>query len=130
MIIPAKPKTPRRLKRSLPIRFPIAIPCLPFIAADIPAGGVFSGAEGLKNVDQALRHGGQAQEPYDVCYHESCDTELNINQDGLSELLGSVVHAVSWAENVEDFGSRRYRGNIDVKNRMNSFQYRGCKVLR
>ena len=32
--IPARPKTPNKLNKSLPIKLPIAIPCLPLMAAD------------------------------------------------------------------------------------------------
>ena len=46
----------------------------PFIAAGIPAGGLFSGAEGVKTDDQAQRFGGAAGSWYDPCYHQACDT--------------------------------------------------------
>ncbi len=46
----------------------------PFIAAGIPAGGLFSGAEGIKTAAQAATYGGIAGEQYDPCYHEVCDT--------------------------------------------------------
>ena len=42
-MIPARPSTPSKLKRSLPIKFPIAIPCRPLIAAAIDVAN--SGAE-------------------------------------------------------------------------------------
>src|SRR5262249_9100699 len=45
----------------------------PFIAAGIPAGGLFTGAEGRKTVEQAARYGGTAGAPYDACYHAACD---------------------------------------------------------
>ncbi|MGH2696845.1 MAG: M28 family peptidase, partial [Actinomycetota bacterium] len=46
----------------------------PFIAVGIPAGGLFSGAEGLKTAEQVAVYGGIAGEQYDPCYHEDCDT--------------------------------------------------------
>ncbi|MQA74074.1 MAG: M28 family peptidase [Solirubrobacterales bacterium] len=46
----------------------------PFIAQGIPAGGLFSGAEGIKTPAQAAVYGGVAGEQYDPCYHEVCDT--------------------------------------------------------
>ncbi|MGH2679151.1 MAG: M28 family peptidase [Actinomycetota bacterium] len=48
----------------------------PFIAVGIPAGGLFSGAEGLKTPGQVAVYGGIAGEQYDPCYHEDCDTFL------------------------------------------------------
>ena len=43
----------------------------PFIAAgvDIPAGGLFTGAEGIKTAAQAAVYGGTAGQQYDPCYH-------------------------------------------------------------
>ena len=46
----------------------------PFIAAGIPSGGLFSGAEGVKTAAQAQRFGGAAGSWYDPCYHLACDT--------------------------------------------------------
>jgi aminopeptidase Y len=50
----------------------------PFIAAGIPAGGLFSGAEGVKTEEQAARFGGAAGSWYDPCYHLYCDTYATI----------------------------------------------------
>jgi Zn-dependent M28 family amino/carboxypeptidase len=51
----------------------------PFIAAgiDIPSGGLFTGAEGIKTAAQAARYGGVAGVAYDPCYHERCDALRN-----------------------------------------------------
>jgi Zn-dependent M28 family amino/carboxypeptidase len=46
----------------------------PFIAVGIPAGGLFSGAEGHKTAEQVEVYGGIEDEQYDPCYHEACDT--------------------------------------------------------
>jgi Zn-dependent M28 family amino/carboxypeptidase len=46
----------------------------PFIAEGIPAGGLFTGAEGGKTPAQALTYGGIAGAQYDPCYHLACDT--------------------------------------------------------
>ncbi len=40
-----------------------------FIEAGIPAGGLFTGAEGIKSTEQAAIFGGTAGSPYDACYH-------------------------------------------------------------
>lgn len=68
----------------------------PFIAAGIPAGGLFTGAEGIKDEDEAL-YGGDIGEPYDACYHESCDTIENVNSDGLKEMLAATYAVSKWA---------------------------------
>jgi aminopeptidase Y len=55
----------------------------PFMAAGIPAGGIFTGAEGIKTAEEAALFGGQAGVAYDVCYHQACDTIANVNQTAL-----------------------------------------------
>jgi len=59
----------------------------------IPAGGLFSGAEGEKTEAQAATYGGTAGEPYDACYHQACDTTNNLSTKALNELGDGVVHA-------------------------------------
>jgi Zn-dependent M28 family amino/carboxypeptidase len=66
----------------------------PFIAVGIPAGGLFSGAEGVKTPEQAAVYGGTAGEPYDPCYHQACDTINNLNTKALAELGDGVAHSV------------------------------------
>jgi Zn-dependent M28 family amino/carboxypeptidase len=51
----------------------------PFIDVGIPAGGLFTGAEGIKTAAQVAVYGGTAGEQYDPCYHEACDTFANNN---------------------------------------------------
>ncbi|WP_148572334.1 M20/M25/M40 family metallo-hydrolase [Nocardioides caldifontis] len=53
----------------------------PFIAVGIPAGGLFTGAEGVKTKREARRHGGVAGESYDPCYHSACDNLTGAGQD-------------------------------------------------
>jgi Zn-dependent M28 family amino/carboxypeptidase len=65
----------------------------PFIEDGVPAGGLFSGAEGEKTADQAAIYGGTAGEPYDPCYHEVCDTINNLSTKALFELGDAAAHA-------------------------------------
>ena len=65
----------------------------PFIAVGIPAGGLFSGAEGVKTPEQAAVYGGTAGEAYDPCYHQDCDDITNLNMDALNELGDAAAHA-------------------------------------
>ena len=48
----------------------------PFIApaAYVAAGGLFSGAEGVKTPEEEAIYGGAAGSWYDPCYHQFCDT--------------------------------------------------------
>jgi Zn-dependent M28 family amino/carboxypeptidase len=66
----------------------------PFIAVGIPAGGLFSGAEGVKTEEQAQVYGGTAGAPYDPCYHQACDTINNLSTSALNELGDAATHAV------------------------------------
>jgi Zn-dependent M28 family amino/carboxypeptidase len=65
----------------------------PFIAAGIPAGGLFSGAEGIKTQAEEDVYGGTAGEPYDACYHQACDTINNLSSKALFELGDAAADA-------------------------------------
>ena len=67
----------------------------PFIDVGIPAGGLFSGAEGIKTAAQAATFGGVAGEAYDRCYHQACDTISNVNSVGLDQLADGAAHATA-----------------------------------
>ena len=66
----------------------------PFIAAGIPAGGLFTGAEGLKTAEQVAIYGGTAGEQYDPCYHEACDTFDNVSLEVLDQMSDAVADAI------------------------------------
>jgi Zn-dependent M28 family amino/carboxypeptidase len=44
-----------------------------FTDRNIPAGGVFAGAEGVKTANEERIFGGDAGSWYDPCYHQACD---------------------------------------------------------
>jgi Zn-dependent M28 family amino/carboxypeptidase len=50
-----------------------------FILAGIPAGGLFTGAEGDKTAAQVTRYGGVVGD-YDPCYHQACDNLTGAGQ--------------------------------------------------
>jgi len=50
-----------------------------FIENDIPASGLFTGAEGIMTAEQAKLFHGKAGQPYDPNYHQKGDTKDNIN---------------------------------------------------
>ncbi len=56
-----------------------------FFEYDIPFGGVFTGAEGIKTAEQVAVYGGTAGQQYDPCYHAACDTFAN-NSDAVLDL--------------------------------------------
>ena len=67
----------------------------PFIKAGIPAGGIFTGAEGRKTAAQVTLWGGTTG-AFDPCYHASCDTTANINDTALNRNSDAIASAV-WA---------------------------------
>ncbi|PWB96635.1 M28 family metallopeptidase [Homoserinimonas hongtaonis] len=64
-----------------------------FIDAGIAAGGLFTGADGVKTEDQAAVYGGTAGETYDQCYHSACDTIANINVTVLDQMADAIAYA-------------------------------------
>ncbi|WP_229811425.1 M28 family metallopeptidase [Streptosporangium pseudovulgare] len=66
----------------------------PFIAVGIPAGGTFTGAEGIKSSTQASLWGGTAGAAFDSCYHRSCDTTSNVNDTALNRNADAIAYAV------------------------------------
>jgi len=69
----------------------------PFIApaVGIPAGGLFTGAEGIKTADEQAIWGGTAGQQYDPCYHLACDTFANNNSHALDVNSDAVAYALA-----------------------------------
>lgn len=88
----------------------------PFIFFGIPAGGLFTGAEGIKTVDEAAIWGGVAGEQYDPCYHLACDTFDNISLAALELNSNAVAFAtLQYAMNTETVNGVRGKGNYKLK---------------
>lgn len=65
-----------------------------FTLAGVPAGGLFSGAEGKKSAEQAKLWGGNADQPFDPNYHQSTDTLEHIDHTALGINGGGVAYAI------------------------------------
>jgi Zn-dependent M28 family amino/carboxypeptidase len=65
-----------------------------FVAAGIPAGGLFTGAEDIKTAAQAAKWGGTAGVAFDPCYHQACDTYANVDERALDEMTDAMAHAI------------------------------------
>jgi Zn-dependent M28 family amino/carboxypeptidase len=68
-----------------------------FITAGIPAGGLFTGAEGAKTAEQVPLYGGLStfdgeSVSYDPCYHQACDS-LDPIADGADAALYTALNA-------------------------------------
>ncbi len=87
----------------------------PFIAVgvDIPSGGLFTGAEGIKTAEEAALWGGTAGQQYDPCYHLACDTYTNNNDFALDVNSDAVAYAtLQFAMNTESVNGQRGKGNF------------------
>jgi Zn-dependent M28 family amino/carboxypeptidase len=86
-----------------------------FIANGIPAGGLFTGAEGIKTAAEAALWGGTAGAQYDPCYHLRCDTFANNNDTALDVNSDAVAYAVlQFAMNTEVVNGQRGKGNFKM----------------
>ena len=71
-----------------------------FIEADVPATGLFTGADGTKTPEQAALFGGTAGITYDPNYHSEGDDITNVNKEALdimSRAIGRVVTDLSYS---------------------------------
>ncbi|CAE6438996.1 unnamed protein product [Rhizoctonia solani] len=69
----------------------------PFIAegVNIPSGGLFTGAEGVKTEEQAKLFGGTAGVAYDVNYHAKGDTYDNLNFKAFEINAKAAAHVIA-----------------------------------
>jgi len=89
----------------------------PFIAVGIPAGGLFTGAEGIKTEEEAAIWGGTAGDQYDPCYHLACDTFENISLEAFDVNTDAVAASVlTFGMNTEVVNGVKGKGNFKVEN--------------
>jgi Zn-dependent M28 family amino/carboxypeptidase len=87
----------------------------PFIAAGVPSGGLFTGAEGIKSAAEAALWGGTAGQQYDPCYHLACDTYANINLGAYDVNVDAVAFAtLQYAMSTTDINGAKGKGNFPV----------------
>ncbi len=85
----------------------------PFIAVNIPSGGLFTGAEGVKTAEEASLWGGTAGQQYDPCYHLACDTYANNNNVALDVNSDAVAYAtLQFAMNTSNINAVSGKGNF------------------
>ena len=84
-----------------------------FIAVGIPAGGLFTGAEGIKTAAEAAIWGGTAGQQYDPCYHLACDTYANNNDHALDVNSDAIAFAIlQYAMSTADVNGVSGKGNF------------------
>jgi aminopeptidase S len=83
----------------------------PFVEAAIPSGGVFTGDAPIKTPEQAALWGGRAGVPFDVCYHQACDTTSNIDRVAYGRMLNALAFGIgSFATDLDGLPPRAERG--------------------
>ena len=89
-----------------------------FILNNIPAGGLFTGAEVPKTAEQAAIWGGTVGAQFDPCYHEACDTFANNNDHALDVNADAIAFAIlTYAystESVNGVPGRKVPGNFQI----------------
>ncbi|KAH8176620.1 peptidase family m28 domain-containing protein [Sarocladium implicatum] len=78
-----------------------------FIRGGIPAGGIATGAEGVKTEEEAVMFGGKAGDWYDPCYHQLCDDTDNVDLDAWEVNTKLIAHSVAtYARSFDGFPKR------------------------
>lgn len=79
-----------------------------FIRAGIPAGGIATGAEGIKTEVEVEQFGGKAGDWYDPCYHQLCDDVGNNNMTAWEVNTKLIAHSVAtYATSFKGFPERK-----------------------
>jgi Zn-dependent M28 family amino/carboxypeptidase len=92
----------------------------PFIATGIPAGGLFTGAEGIKTPAQQAIYGGTAGQPFDPCYHLACDTFANYSATALDQMSDAIAHSViTFAQSTALVNDKKGKGNFNTAAQVN-----------
>ena len=84
-----------------------------FILNGIPAGGLFTGAEGIKTAEEVALWGGTAGQQYDPCYHQACDTFDNNSDEALEANSDAIAYVtLSYAMSTEEINGTKSKGNF------------------
>lgn len=89
---------------------------VPFLLAGIACGGVFSGDDTTKTLEQRNRydrmlghgHGGLAKVPFDPCYHMACDTIENINPFAYETLSKAAAYVLETSARIANLSRWLY----------------------
>ncbi|KHN99701.1 aminopeptidase Y precursor [Metarhizium album ARSEF 1941] len=90
----------------------------PFVRAGIPAGGIATGAEGIKTTQELELFGGVEGEWYDKNYHQIGDDVSNLNMTAWEVNTKLIAHSVAtYAASFKDFPERMEVSHTVVKPR-------------
>lgn len=100
----------------------------PFIAVGIPAGGLFTGAEGIKSAEEALVYGGTAGIAYDPNYHGALDDIGNVNDEVLDQMADAAAHATLTFAMTSSAVQGTSKGQANGK--LDGVEFRGHRSIR
>ncbi len=100
----------------------------PFILQGVPAGGLFTGAEGRKTAEEVVIYGGEVGEQYDPCYHAACDTIANIDLEVLEQMADAAAHATQTFAMTSSAVSGTAKGNANGHS--NDMDFKGPRAIR
>ncbi|CAF1335882.1 unnamed protein product [Rotaria sordida] len=105
----------------------------PFLAEGIVAGGLFSGADGMKAIyerdyyDKMLGQGlgGIASVIHDPCYHRACDSIQNINVFAYEKMVQAAAYVLEYLARQDDLKQWLYPEGrpLGVKNQQSQRKY-------
>ncbi|KAH7327151.1 putative leucine aminopeptidase 2 [Rhexocercosporidium sp. MPI-PUGE-AT-0058] len=67
----------------------------PFLDVGIPCGGIDTGAEGIKTVEEQAMFGGKAGVAYDINYHRKGDSLTNLHLGAWTEMTKALAHVTA-----------------------------------
>ena len=100
----------------------------PFILQGVPAGGLFTGAEGKKTAEEVVIYGGEVGEQYDPCYHAACDTIANIDLEVLEQMADAAAHATQTFAMTSSAVSGTAKGNANGHS--DDMDFKGPRAIR
>ncbi|CAH2350458.1 aminopeptidase Y [[Candida] railenensis] len=108
-----------------------------FIDVGIPAGGIATGAEGIKDKKSQAKFGGKVGHQFDDCYHQLCDDLSNPDYEAWVVNTKLIAHSVAkFANSFEGFPVREApskEGTAGVESAKgkvsDGFKYRGSKLI-
>lgn len=103
-----------------------------FIDVGIPAGGIATGAEGVKTKKGVEKFGGKAGKWFDPCYHQLCDNLGNPDYKAWVANTKLIAHSVAtYAKSFEGFPEREVSdaASISSVKASDSFKYRGSNLI-
>lgn len=105
-----------------------------FIDAGIPAGGIATGAEGVKDTKSQEKFGGKVGEWFDPCYHQLCDNLDNPHYGAWVNNTKLIAHSVAvYARSFDGFPKREPITDVAIaatsELNNNKFIYRGPNLV-